>query len=215
MSNTDERYWNDDLKTIIKKELEADYPNVKVESRWKVLKDIFLNTSKTTPKHKLQFGFVEQDIVIFEETINIEKFYGLDHILIHNNEKDEKDELKKKKKNQMVIPKLIIELKYNGVNSHGLITYSDYASDIKSIFPECKYWLAIRYRKTSSDNKLKRHGKNFDRIIYFSPEKSPGNYAEGAFEDELRNDSELKYKFEMFVEEIRKTLQPPDTGFVK
>ncbi len=210
MPYTNEEKWNFDLIEIIKKKLQADKTLSKLKiMKGKVLKDIFLNQSKTTPKHIVQFGFVDQDIVIYEETMDIKDFHELDHILIHNNEKS------LEMKNQMVIPKLIIELKYNGVNSHGLITYSDYASNIKSIFPECKYWLAMRYRKTSSDNKLKRHGKNFDKIFYFSPEKSPGNYTKGTFINDLQSDNDLKSRFEVFVKEIKNSLKERDTNFVK
>ena len=171
MKTRDEEIWNIDLIDILKEELKKEFPKIQI-FKGKVLKDIFLNKNQNSHKYKIQFGFVDQDIVFYDEEMDISKFYEVDNILVHNNTR---------RKNKMVIPKLICELKYNGINSHGLITYSDYASDIKSIFPECKYWLAMRYRKNSTENKLNRHGKYFDKIIFFDTGKSESTYTEGDF----------------------------------
>lgn len=202
---TDEENWNIDLIEILKEELIEEFPKIKI-IKGKVLKDIFLNKNQNSRKHKIQFGFVDQDIVFYEEEMDISKFYEVENIIIHNNSGN---------KDKMVIPKLICELKYNGINSHGLITYSDYASDIKSIFPECKYWLAMRYRKSSTENKLNRHGKNFDKIIFFDTGKSEGNYKNGDFEKQLESQSDLRERFAEFKNEIKETLREKETVFVK
>ncbi len=200
-----EETWNIDLIEILKKELAKDFPKIKI-IKGKVLKDIFLNRNQNLRTHKIQFGFVDQDIVFYEEEMDISKFYKIDNILIHNNARN---------RNKLVIPKLICELKYNGITSHGLITYSDYASDIKSIFPECKYWLAMRYRENSTENKLKRHGKNFDRIIYFDTGKSEGAYKKGDFKAQLEIDPKLKKIFLEFIDEIKEALREKESVFVK
>ena len=197
--------WNTDLINILTNELIDDYPKIKI-IKGKVLKDIFLIKDQHTQKNKLQFGFVDQDIVIYDEEMDIKEFHKLNNIKVHNNKEAPK---------KMIIPKIIIELKYNGINSHGLITYSDYASDIKSIFPDCKYWLSMRYRKTCSVNKLKRHGKNFDKIIYFSDSKSEGEYKKGSFKLELENSKELKERFNEFIQELKGTLKETISFFVK
>ncbi len=202
---TDEEKWNIDLIEILREELKNDFPKIKI-IKGKILKDIFLNKNQKTGEYKLQFGFVDQDIVFYEKEMDITDFYEVKNILVHNNSEN---------KNKMLIPKLICELKYNGINSHGLITYSDYASDIKSIFPECKYWLAMRYRKNSSENKLYRHGKYFDKIIFFDKESSTGKYEKGDFKKELTSNFDLKQIFTEFIEEIRETLREKETVFVK
>lgn len=202
---TDEEIWNIDLIEILKENLTKEFPKIQI-FKGKVLKDIFLYKNQNSHEHKIQFGFVDQDIVFYENEMDISKFYEVENILIHNNSS---------RKSKMVIPKLICELKYNGINSHGLITYSDYASDIKSIFPECKYWLAMRYRKSSTENKLNRHGKNFDKIIFFDFGKSEGAYTKGDFRKQLEKQIELKNKFSEFLNEIKETLREKETVFIK
>jgi len=189
----------------LKNELKNEFPKIKI-IKGKVLKDIFLNKDKKSSEYKVQFGFVDQDIVLYEETMDITDFHNLDKLLIHNNTNN---------KNQMIIPKLICELKFDGVNSHGLITYSEYSSDIKSIFPELKYWLVMRFRKSSTENKLFRHGKNFDKIIYFDKGKSKKKYEVGDFKKELDTEPELYKIFHEFIEEIKLTLRKKETIFIK
>ena len=189
---THEEIWNADLIEILKEELKEEFPKIKI-FKGKVLKDIFLNKNQDSEKKKIQFGFVDQDIVFYDDEMDITKLNEIENIIIHNNNVLNKD--------KMVIPKLICELKYNGITSHGLITYSDYASDIKSIFPECKYWLAMRYRKSSTENKLNRHGKNFDKIIIFNNGKSEGNYTKGDFKKQIETQEELKKRLLEFLSE--------------
>lgn len=202
----DEEIWNIDLIEILKEELKDEFPKIQI-FKGKVLKDIFLNKNQNSKKQKIQFGFVDQDIVFYDDEMDISKLNKIENILIHNNNVNNKD--------KMVIPKLICELKYNGITSHGLITYSDYASDIKSIFPECKYWLAMRYRKSSTENKLNRHGKNFDKIIFFDSGKSEGSYSKGDFKKQLERQVDLKNRFSDFLIELKETLKEKETVFVK
>ena len=204
MSN--EVMWNNDLIMILINELKIDFPNIKI-IKGKILKDIFLHKDQKSLKYKIQFGFVDQDIVFYEEEMNISNLYNVNNIKIHRNNKD--------RIANMIIPKLICELKYNGVNSHGLITYSEYASDIKSIFPECKYWLALRYRGNSTENKLYRHGKNFDKIIFFDNSKAVGNYQKGDFKRQIERQTDLKRTFEEFLEELKVSLRKNETVFIK
>lgn len=138
--------------------------------------------------------------------MDITEFHNLQNVLVHNNTDV---------RNQMIIPKIICELKYDGITSHGLIIYSEYASDIKSIFPECSYWLAMRFRKSSTENKLYRHGKKFDKIIYFDKGKKIKKYELGDFEKELKTDLKLKDIFDEFLLEIKETLRIKETNFVK
>jgi len=201
----DEEIWNYDLIHILNDELKKEFPKIKI-MKGKVLKDIFLNKDKNTSEYKIQFGFVDQDIVFYEEIMDISEFHSLNKLLVHNNSEN---------KNQMVIPKLICELKFDGITSHGLITYSEYSSDIKSIFPESKYWLVMRYKKSSSENKLFRHGRNFDKILYFDEGKSDKRYKEGDFQNELKSNTKLKNRFEEFIDELKNTLRKKESNFIK
>ncbi|NUY82343.1 hypothetical protein HUK80_15670 [Flavobacterium sp. MAH-1] len=200
-----EELWNSDLIECIQTRLDLEFDDVKV-FKGKVLKDIFMHTSKSGG-HLLQFGFVDQDIVIYRETIDISDLQKSKTVLLHkNNLKNSSD---------LIIPKVICELKYNDITSHGLIIYSAYASDIKSIFPDCKYFLAMRYKNSSTANKLGRHGKNFDKIIAFEDKKGQGKYKKGSFQEELKSDLKLKKRFEEFISEIKKELEPKETEFLK
>ena len=200
----DEEIWNKDLIDAISSEIKTEFPNATV-FKGKILKDIFLYKDDKLG-YQLQFGFVDQDIVIYDEAMDIADFREVKNIFIHNN-KDNRDNL--------IIPKIICELKYNGITSHGLITYSSYAADIKSIFPECKYFLALRHKKSSSENKLFRHGKNFDKIIFLGNTSSKQKYISGQFLQELQTDKLLKEKFTEFIDEIKNVLRKKKTHFVK
>jgi hypothetical protein len=200
-----EALWNKDIINAISSELLQEFPKV-VIIKGKVLKDIFLK-KKENSEYQLQFGFVDQDIIIYDETMDISEFRNVKNISLHNN---------KQNHSVLVIPKVIIELKYNGINSHGLVLYSHYAADIKSIFPKCKYFLMLRYRKTSSENKLFRHGKFFDKILYLSENKArKQSYKEGQFSNELRQDFQLNERFKELISEIKFVLQNKKSYFVK
>lgn len=200
----DEELWNRDLIEAISKEIKTEFPQATV-FKGKVLKDIFLYKDDKLG-YQLQFGFVDQDIVIYDETMDISHFRSVKNIFLHNN---------KYNRDNLVVPKIICELKYNGITSHGLITYSSYAADIKSIFPQCKYFLALRHKKSSSDNKLFRHGKYFDKIIFLGDTSSKQKYVQGQFFQELSTDKQLKEKFDEFIEEIKFVLRKKKTHFVK
>jgi hypothetical protein len=203
--NKDEELWNRDLIQALEERLTVDFPDVKV-IKGKVLKDIFLYKDKSC-KYSLQFGFVDQDIIIYQETMDISDLQASRNVLLHNNYNTEPDRL--------IIPRIICELKYNGINSHSLVIYSEYAADIKSIFPDCKYYLALRYKKSSTPNKLYRHGKHFDKIIAFENGKQKGKYNNGDFINNMSENKDLEATFNEFVDEIKKTLKVKKTYFIK
>ena len=73
----------------------------------------------------------------------------------------------------------------------------------------------MKFNKSSTPNKLMRHGRNFDKMISFSDGKSTGKYIKGNFLKELKTDKKLKLIFDEFIEEIKKVLQVRETFFVK
>ena len=196
--------WNEDLIAL----LQEEFPNLGI-FKGRILKDIFLQKGKNN-KFELQLGFFDQDIVIYDKrsVMNIEDLRNSKSIKIHNNNKDQKDIL--------IIPSIIIELKYDGVNTHGIITYSNIAHDIKSIFPRCKYIFALRYNSGSSDNKLLRNGKNFDNIIYFEKGRNSGKkYEKGQFKKELSKSPELRKKWDSLINFIKLTIESETNSFLK
>lgn len=204
-SAQDEVLWNHDLIEIIQKSLVNEFPKLKVRKS-KVLKDLFLSKDKNK-KYSLQFGFVDQDIIIYDEDemMDISDFEKTRSIILH----------KAEDKTKLIVPKIICELKYNGVNSHGLITYSSYASDIKSIFPECKYYLLIRYQKSSSENKLFRHGRYFDKILCFEKGDKTPKYFKGAFIQEMKNNPSLTKVYDELIYDLKSYLRPNNSSFIK
>src|SRR5687768_14077633 len=86
----DEELWNKDLIDAISSEIKAEFPNATI-FKGKVLKDIFLYKDDKLG-YQLQFGFVDQDIVIYDETMDISDFRAVKNIFLHNN-KDNRDNL--------------------------------------------------------------------------------------------------------------------------
>ena len=170
-----------------------------------MLKDVFLCSHKTSNR-KLQLGFVDQDVVIYKDELDISCLYNDNSFFIHRNNHNSKS---------IIIPEVIIELKYAGVNTHGLITYSNYASDIKGIFPDCKYYLVLLYRKDTSDNKFLRHGKVFDKILCLMDGSPQKKYSKGEMSRLLKNCSVCKSRFDELVSSLESDLSVNKTPFIK
>ena len=65
------------------------------------------------------------------------------------------------------IPRVAIELKYNDITTHDLITYSHKLNQHKLLFPYLRYGVIIA-NKNNLTQKIFKHGKNFDFIFAFS-----------------------------------------------
>lgn len=201
-----EKLWNEDLIETLHKDLLKSNQKIKIK-KGKVLRDIFLKLTNDK-NYKLQLGFLDQDIIIYTDTMDISDLYKIKNITIHNIDKDNK--------NEICIPIVICELKYDGINTHGLITYSDIASDVKSIFPLCKYILLLRYRNNSSSDKLLRNGKTFDNILCFDDGKAPKRiYKKGDFQKKLKNNEELKSKYDALLKYLKDNIKESKTYFLK
>lgn len=202
--NEDEKLLNDDLIQLLREGIKCK--GVKTESK-KVLRDIVVQKGKKNG-YELQLGFFDQDIVIYKDSMKVGELKNSPNIKLHNNNKDNN-----KATFEIIIPKIIIELKYWGVNTHTLIVYSDIAHDIKSIFPKVKYILLMRYKTDSSDNKLLRNSKDIDKIIYFEdyPENKKGKekskYSKGNFGKILNRNEAVRKKFNSLKDYIKEILK--------
>ena len=140
------------------------------------------------------FGFLEQDIVISQKLPvpdNLGRYFK-----------------NVREKKVIAIPRLIIEVKYRGVSSHALITYSNIAGKIKGIFGDCAYYLVLRYDDKGKETLL-RHGQNFDRI--FQLQKITSNdkkisYKKRRFLIELKSNEILRKKVRELAKYIKKDI---------
>lgn len=196
--------WNDDLIQVFNLDSSLNYFG-KIDKK-KILRDISLYRDPNLGP-QIQFGFVDQDVVIWDEEIETTGFEKVRNMFFHN--------IKPEDRKQIIIPKVIIELKYNGVTSQGLSIYSDYASSIKSIFPMCKYLLLVRYSNGSSANKLLRHGKFFDKIMILEEGSSSSKYVKGAFKNDLSKSLQLKKNFQEFTDYLIDALSLKESSFTK
>lgn len=187
-----EKQWNLELISLMKEEIQKNHANLILGSK-PILRDIYFQKDKNKLPY-IQLGLFDQDIVIYDESESIDTmdWAKINGIRTHNN-----DKLSKK----IIVPKVIFELKFNGVNTHTLITYSNIAYDIKSIFPFCKYFLLLYYRAGSSNNKFLRNGKSFDHIVFFNDGVAPKKeYKEGQFSEYLKSDQNATSKFKNVID---------------
>src|SRR3989337_3197257 len=98
-----EAEWNKDLIKKLRKDLE-EIENINI-TKGKVLRDIVI--VHEDKNYKLQLGFFDQDIIIYTDTMDISDYYKVTNIKIHNTGKEK----------EIYIPRIICELKYDGINT--------------------------------------------------------------------------------------------------
>jgi len=179
-----EELWNLDVVELLRPEVEPFIVN-----KHQIAKG--LSVKKNNKEFSFEPVTSEQDIVIYD-----------------------KDAVWQQDGKEHVVPKMICELKYVDLNTNQLIAVSDTASKIKSIFPECKMILLIRYRP-GSDELLLHWGQGFDRIMWLETGEKRKDYEQGDFARELQGSTKLREKWEKLVKYIQETLSGPGEGFVK
>jgi hypothetical protein len=205
MSN--EETWRDDLINLLKKDLSDIHHEF---SSRNIIRDVYYYND--TKSRYLQLGLFNQDIVIWDndENLNILGFEKIKGIKFHNLD------LISKNTSELIIPKIIIELKYNGANTHTLLTYSKISFDIKSIYPNSKYFLLMLYSGNSSNNKLLRNGVGFDKIMYFIEGKArEKEYMQGIFNEMIDKNFEIRKKYKAIVDLIRNAILFNDEVSIK
>ena len=172
-----ENQFSTEVKNYIKDKLkENNYTSLKVKERVNILNN--LTIGKVEGEWKIVLGFLQQDIVIYKDVIEIDEIKN-NRVFIPRGTKDKK----------IIIPLTVFELKISeNLITHHFITYSAIARELKSVFPHCVYYFICSggTRKFNPETLL-RHTKEFDRIYMdWSKEK------ERAVEDLLLHLNYLK-----------------------
>lgn len=107
----------------------------------------------------------------------------------------ETDMLIYEKRDDRVIPRVIIESKIGNITTHDAITYSNKASYHKNVMPYVRYGIICGNRETYPlPGRLFRHGTNFDFLFSFVSYE-PSDTEWSIFVDMLRK--EIRYSQQM------------------
>ncbi len=140
------------VREFLTKEIQTKYPEIRIAERVNILNS--LTVGKVKSNWSLMLGFLEQDIVVYKDEIEVDKIKN-EGIFIPRGTKDKK----------IIIPLAVIELKLGkNVNSHQFLTYSYIAKELKSVFPHCAYYFVCSEEKLKGETVL-RHAKEFDRVF--------------------------------------------------
>jgi hypothetical protein len=168
MAKGDEKLLSTIVYDEIKKSLEKDFPNFKIEEKIKVLSELTCIIDKE--EYKLGLGFAEVDIAIFKK------------IEFDKKNKEIKKYFKfiqsaQKETSSLNIPYVIIELKSGKTTSDAIRARSIVASRIKKIFPFSTY-IFIGENTYKKNETLLRQGKDFDNYFVFQEKIQDENIAE-------------------------------------
>jgi hypothetical protein len=171
--------------------------DLKVSTHEKILTDITAESYEQKSKDGLilwpTLSFLEQDIVIghkcqIPESIRLNTFRTTTETTI--------------------IPRVIIEVKYIGIASPQIMSASEVAGRIRSVFRNVRCFLLIR-ADCKKEWILERHGTNFDRIYQLA--KCSGNsdphwpstiYRKGDFIKHMKNDRKILFVYQKLLRDI-------------
>lgn len=144
-------------------------------------------------KKVLKIHFSARDIVIYKDTIDISK--RGDGIVFESISKEQN------KSNQIPIPKVVIELKYNLDTSDTIFKEAAIVDDLRKIFSDCVYVLII-YNSRCMGETLLRNGSSFDKIFVLKTDSSKAKaYDREMFDEDLtRND--FRERMDLIVQYI-------------
>ena len=165
MITTNDLLWTWDMTDMLQKDIGSRYPKLKI-MKTRILKDIFLVEKDGT--YKFQLDFSEQDVVIFDHIMDITEFMNLNKFNIHNQESDFSG--------RIVIPRIILNMKCLPPAQNEFETQCKTASEIKSIFPQCKILFLFRYTGDYDIKMVSKTANSYDRIFIFSDEKPSEEY---------------------------------------
>jgi len=112
-----------------------------------------------------------------------------------------------------LIPRVVIEVKYQGVGSPAIMSASDVAGRIKSVYMDVKCYFLMRAGAKDAWT-LARHGTHFDRMYQLAhchgnnDPQWPGAYEVGDLDEHLL-DQQLSDRFDQFVQDLEDDLASP------
>lgn len=175
LSELKDRKVHEKLQDELRKELAS--VEVKIDGHIKVPYDVVV---KVCSKAILEARHYDQDIIFYSESdISEEENHNLSLFNTTNP--------------NILIPYLILETKDGCPSSHEVITYSDKAQRIKSLFPFSRYFLIVR---GGPKKRLTWHGKNFDEVHHLKS-SNPSEWNMDALV------KKLEYRFLDIREDIR------------
>ena len=149
MTSNNEKLFCSDLSEMLKSDLDLSQGllgGLEIRAYEKVIYDVTVlygGSGKFEPK----FGFLEQDIVV-GKSLKVPAYFG-------------KYFYQSRSRTEVFQPEIVIEIKYGKARTHELMTYSHIASEIKAIFPRCRYYLVLGYCSVQTFEITMRHGRNF------------------------------------------------------
>lgn len=185
-----ERLWVNSICDLLKQKLDVDkyYIDVEVPLVHSCsLNNSFKNINKTN-KEKIRDIEIQN---VEAQTWNIDLFIG-------------------EKIDGKIVPRVIIEAKYNSANLHGPITYNYNAGLHKNLYPGLRYGFIIGNYDSENTGKesdipkqLINHGTNFDFIFVFNKDKlSPEE--ENKFIDVIKDNFNKSKQLEQFLTENKR-----------
>ena len=149
-----ENQFSKKVRNCIESRLKDKYPSLKIKERVNILNNLTIGNIRN--EWKIILGFLEQDIVIYKDAIDVNEIKN-DRIFIPRGTKDKK----------IIIPLAVLELKISdNLITHHFITYGVIARELKSIFPHCVYYfISSGGKRKFNPETLLRHTKEFDRVF--------------------------------------------------
>ena len=196
--------WSWDMQENLHKDLNPAFPETKI-MKARVLTDIFLIQKKGL--YQFQLKFMEQDLVIFNHIMDISEFMNINKMNIENQDENFMG--------RIIIPRIILKFGFTGMSNEELMIENKIASDIKSIFPNCKYIVLFYYQGIFKEGNERSLNNVFDKIMYFINGKTPAEpiYRRGDM-DFYRHDS-MKKKYPHLIKYIKTILRNEDIKFLK
>ena len=204
MAKNNEKLFVADLASYLKAELQEELERygLKVVAGVKILADLTCSIESDgdgKPVVRPTLSFLEQDIVIGHQ---VRVPPGIREFLRNVQEKT-----------VILVPRLVIEVKYEGVTSHVLMTYSEIAGRLKGIYQNLRYYFLMR-AGSKDPWTLERHGRNFDRIYQLVRVRGrdsqywPGAYQTGQLTAHLQKPLVGKAMRDL-IQDIRTDLECP------
>jgi len=103
-------------------------------------------------------------------------------------------------KNNLIIPRIVIEAKFKNITTHDAITYNFKAKEHKNIIPFLRYGIMIGNNKEKTLSwKIFNHGENFD-FMYSFKKQSPDSSERKEFLEIIYNEIKYSKEYETIIQ---------------